>query len=104
MASSAVFDFVAHELQGTASLDELEARDTLRLTLAQAGLDACSVTSEQMRVVLDRVLPDELRARGIQAPDAACRAVLLELEVARLTAEGDSAESPEDVFRRLGNA
>ena len=104
MANSAVFDFVAHELQGTTLLDELQARDTLRLTLKQAGLDARSVTSEQMRVVLERVLPDELRARGLQAPDGACRVLLLELLAARLEGEDDSAESPEDVFRRLGDA
>ena len=71
----------------------------MRLALKQAGFDAGSVSSEQMRVVVERVLGDELRARGVDQADAFCA------ELARGLAEleaGGGAESPEAIFARLG--
>ena len=103
MADS-VFGFVADELEKRTDLEKLEARGTIRLALKSAGFNPREVTCEQMAVVLAQVMPDELRPRGIDAPDSLCT------ELARLVmgftpAGGESpGTSPEDVFRRLARS
>jgi hypothetical protein len=91
---------MCNELEQATSLDRLEARGTVRLTLRQAGLEARSVNSEQLAVVIERLLPAELRARGIDEPElcAEFSRALQSVEVASA-----AHEAPEEVFRRLGN-
>ena len=67
MADSATFEWVCNELEQRTSLDRLEARGTVRLSLKQAGLEPGTVTTEQMKVVLEKVLPSELDSRGVDA-------------------------------------
>ncbi|MGH0035027.1 MAG: hypothetical protein ACQGVK_08355 [Myxococcota bacterium] len=100
MADSAAFDFVCEQLQQETSLDRLEARGTVRLALKQAGLEARSVTPDQMKVVMDKVLPGELASRGIENVDGVCQKAAQGLSGVEA---GDSAvEAPDEVFRRLG--
>lgn len=96
-----LFDFVAGEIEARAGLGRLEARGTVRIALKAAGLDARSVSSDQIGVVLERVMPDELRARGIDRPDAICNAMAAAVKSQHAQPEL-AKESPEDVFRRLG--
>ncbi len=99
MADSEVFDFVCEELEKRTSLDRLEARGTVRITLKQAGLEARSVSAQQMGVAVEKLLPGELGSRGIDEADQLCSAIkaaLAKLEVA------PSADTPEAVFERLG--
>ncbi len=99
MADSEVFDFICEQLEQRTSLDRLEARGTVRLTLKQAGLDARSVSAQQMGVAVDKLLPGELESRGIEGAAQHCTAIktgLATLEV------GPSSETPEAVFERLG--
>ena len=100
MADSPAFDFVCAQLEARTSLDRLEARGTIRLALKEAGLDARSVTPDQMGVVVDKVLPRELDTRGIADAPALCaelRRGLLRVE------RGGPSETPEAVFQRLGS-
>ena len=99
MADSAVFECVCKVLEHSSSLDRLESRGTVRLALKQAGLDARSVTSSQMTVVLEKVLPGELASRGVDDTDS-----LLAESVTALAAieSGAQNDSPESVFARLG--
>src|SRR5262245_8973260 len=97
---SPVFEFVAAELERRSSLATLEARGTVRLALKRAGLDASNVTSGQMGVVLERVLPEETRARGVARSEELCRAVAAALHAAHPD-ETTPTESPEAIFRRL---
>jgi rhamnose utilization protein RhaD (predicted bifunctional aldolase and dehydrogenase) len=97
---SSIFDFVAAEIERHTRLATLEARGTLRLALKQAGLDARQVTTEQMSVVLERVLPGEMRSRGVLRPDEVCRTVARALRVAHPDA-GAAGDTPEAIFRRL---
>ena len=99
MAES-LFDVVAGALESGSELDKLAARGTLRLALKQAGLDARSVTREQMTVVIEKVIPGELGTRGVDDVDGVCAAMATAVDAF----EGDatSAESPEAVFSRLG--
>ena len=98
MASSRSFEWICAELESSSSFNALEARGTVRLALKQAGLEANQVTPEQMSVVAERVLPGELRSRGLEDVEALCGALasgLKRLEV------GARPDSPEDVFKRL---
>jgi len=100
MAESAAFAWLCSELELRSSLDRLEARGTVRIALKQAGLDHKSVTPEQMRVVVEKLLPGELKARSID-DDALCGALASGLR--SVDAGPDRGpEAPDEVFRRLG--
>jgi hypothetical protein len=99
MSESAVFERTCSELAQATSFDSLSARGTVRLALKSAGLDPRDVTSAQMVVVVTRLLPSELKARGIKEPDAMCSALALRIGGIAPEAQGTTVE---DVFRRLG--
>jgi hypothetical protein len=67
MASSKVFEWLCDELEGATSFDRLEARGTVRLALKASGLDARTVTPDQVTVLIEKVLAGELTARGIES-------------------------------------
>lgn len=100
--SDTVFDFVAEKLEQGTDFDKLEARGTVRLALKQAGLDAKTVTGEQMTVVLEKVLPGELRTRGIDDHEAVCDGIALALKSFSGGSSGPDDHSPEAVFKRIG--
>lgn len=104
MAAS-IFDFVADELERRTDLAKLEARGTVRLALKEGGLDARSVTAEQMGVILTRVMPNEMRSRGIENADETCQGILTALKAQHpADAGGPAGESPEAIFRRLAES
>lgn len=102
MADSKVFTWVSQELAAATPLSDIEARGTVRLALKEAGLEARSVDAEQMAVVLRQVLPRELASRGIDAPEVLCSGMVPRLP--RDADAGGSAETPEQVFQRLGGS
>ena len=99
MADSRAFALVCERLEAGTALRRLEARGTVRLALKQAGLEAGTVTPDQMAVVVARILPDELSTRGIESGARLCASVGAELQ--NLEA-GDVGETPDAIFRRLG--
>lgn len=103
MADAPAFDWICSRLEQDTSLDRLESRGTVRLALKAAGLEARSVTPEQMTIVIQRVLVGELETRGIEIAADVCGrlAATLEREAAHL-ARSDSVETPDAVFSRLG--
>jgi hypothetical protein len=101
MGDSAVFDFVCDRIEQSAKMDRLAARGTVRLALKQAGLEARSVTPQQMSVVLERVLPGELGSRGVEGGEALCASIRSGLSS---VATGGEQDTPDAVFRRLGGA
>ena len=98
MADSPAFTALCEALEEATSLDRLEARGTVRLALKQAGLEAHSVSASQLGVVIERVLPEELRTRGVD--DSVCPS--LASTMASIS-DGGGVESPEAVFSRLGS-
>lgn len=98
---ASVFDRTAEALQRHTRFERLEARGTVRLALKQSGLEAREVSVEQMLVVLRRVMPGELRARGVPEPEELCELVAGELESSPSGDEPSSSETPDQVFRRL---
>jgi len=98
-----IFDFVADKLEENSHLEKLEARGTVRLALKGAGLDPRSLTTEQMLVILQKVLPAELKSRGVEAPERICEQLITLLKQNAPAGADAAGESPEDVFRRLGH-
>ena len=101
MADSDVFQWVCAELEQATTLNALEARGTVRIALRQAGLEAAGVGGVQMRVVLEKVMPEELETRGIPDPAQLCARLAERLEYEH---PGDArpTDTPEAVFSRLG--
>ena len=98
MADSHAFGVVCDALENATSLDRLEARGTVRIALKSAGLDARTVNASQLRVVIEKVLPDELKSRGVDPGVSSILAGSLE----GVADETGGADGPEAVFRRLG--
>lgn len=97
MADSQAFTVLCQALEDESNFDRLEARGTVRLALKNAGLEANTVTAPQLDVVIDKILPSELEARGVdQAVCARLRAALTGVETT------PAQEGPEAVFDRLG--
>ena len=99
MAESEVFDVVCSEIESRTNLDRLEARGTVRISLKRAGLDAGSVDSKQMAVVLEKVLPMELSSRSVEGAEAICSG--LQGRIRSISVESSDA-TPDAVFARLG--
>ncbi len=100
MADSAAFDFACEQLEAQSSFDRLEARGTIRLALKEAGLEARNVSPDQMKVVVQRVLPKELEQRGIDGCESICSDLARGLD--GLAAPQPKVDSPDAVFARLG--
>jgi hypothetical protein len=99
MANTEVFDFVCAQLESRTALDRLSSRGTVRIALKQAGFEPGSVTPEQMAVVVERLLPAELASRDIRDAADLCAALAART---RLLASGEKRDTPDAVFRRLG--
>ncbi len=102
--SESLFELVAGELQQRSRLENLEARGTIRLALKSSGLTTREVTQEQMIVVIDQVMPRELRVRGVENPEAVCRELSRAVKGVEVEEVESTGTSPEDVFRRLSRS
>jgi hypothetical protein len=98
MAETRSFTVVCEKLESLSQLGRLEARGTIRLALKEAGLDPAAVSPREMSVVLEKILPDQLRQRGIASPESMCRE--LGASLAALPSE-QGGETPDLVFARL---
>lgn len=98
--SSLLFDQVCAQLAIQSDLSTLEARGTIRIALKEAGLTAAHLTSHQMKVVIEQVLPEELAARGVDDIGRICSA--LELVAKRLERDPrtDAGDRIDGLFRR----
>jgi hypothetical protein len=94
------FDFVCAEIEGATSLNELEARGTVRLALKAAGIDARGASAQQLKVILDKLIPGELKKRGCEDAERICQEIAGRLAGQRFDAA--AGDSPEAVFARLG--
>jgi hypothetical protein len=101
MAESRVFDWVCENLAATTQFSAIEARGTVRIALKKSGLDTASLTAAQMHVVVKRVMPDELRRRGVEDSQERCDALAIALHDQSFGAEEPVRDSPEAVFARI---
>ncbi|HIF92182.1 MAG: hypothetical protein ABGX04_05290 [Myxococcales bacterium] len=58
------------------SFNLLEARETLRLALKEAGLEVKSLRADQLKVVIERILPKHLIGHGIDDSEGTCRLLI----------------------------
>jgi hypothetical protein len=100
---SDLFTLAAQELEARTDLDQLEARGTLRIALKKAGVDSKSVTVAELQVVLERIMPDELKRCGTPNAAAVCDELVKSLPSDVPDAEGGALAARDEVMRRLGN-
>jgi hypothetical protein len=93
------FELVADELERASGLGRAAARSALRGALARALFNPREVTASQLRMVVERVLPGELRRAGAKDAESLCARI-----AAGLASEGFGAadpESPDEIFGRM---
>jgi len=100
MADSPAFDRAAEELENRTSLDRLEARGTLRIALKSVGINGRSATKSQVATIVEKLMVEELRVRGIPNASEVCAQVVAALGALEDSSSGDSAL---DVFERMGS-
>jgi len=100
MSQDTPFDFVCSQVEHATELSTLEARGTVRLALKAAGMDPKTIGVAQMRVVLEKVMPAELRNRGCADPERVCADISTQLGAKSFSTP--SGDSPETIFARLG--
>jgi hypothetical protein len=97
-----VFDWVADALEKQSGLGRLQARGTLRRAFKEGGLDPDLATRGQMEVVLRELMPRHLQACAIGDGEAICGRIRADLASAVVLDPRPGAETPEQVFDRLG--
>lgn len=100
MSTSAVFEWLCAELGSRTGLDALKSRGTMRIALQSAGLEPRTLTKAQAEVLIERVLPRELKLRAIA--DAANICMHLGMALRLMTFAHTTPESAESAFGRLG--
>jgi hypothetical protein len=102
MASATAFEWLCNCLESATDFDRLEARGTVRIALKRAGLEAKTLSAEHVRVVLEKLMPEELETRGV--PDAAstCTGLIRRLSEIPVSESSAADFTPEAVFARLG--
>ena len=102
MASSGAFEWFCESVEGATDLDRLEARGTVRIALKRAGLEAGQLTAEQVKVVLEKLMPEELEGRGVSDAASICSGLVGRIGEIPASEDAGYANSPEAVFARLG--
>jgi hypothetical protein len=102
MAGSQAFEWLCEALTTSSSLERLEARGTVRIALKEAGLEARSVSPNELGVVVQRILPRELRQRGVADESALCERLMAGLRNLESQGARSATDTPDAIFRRLG--
>ena len=102
MAGSSAFEWLCTALEETTTLERLEARGTVRIALKEAGLEPRTVAPSELRVVVQNILPRELRNRGVPNEAALCDRMVAGLQVLERQPGSQAADTPDAIFRRLG--
>jgi hypothetical protein len=101
VSGSGTFEWLCKELEARTSLSMLEARGTVRLVLKDLGLDAASVTSHQMQVVIQRLLGPALAKRKVADAPALCALLSQALGTRDVTRDAPVVDDAYDLFERL---
>lgn len=100
MSTSPVFEWLCGEIGFQTGFDALKSRGTLRLALQSAGIEPRTLTKEQADVVVARVLPRELKLRGIA--DAASQCMRIGMALKLMSFAQIVPESADVAFARFG--
>jgi len=101
MVDADAFEWFCDNLETATNFDRLEARGTVRIALKRAGLEAKTLSADQAKVVLEKLMPEELGARGIADASSICSGLVRRLaEIAAPDADAVGS-TPEAIFARL---
>jgi len=81
-------------------MDRWTARGAIQLALMDAGLEAGNVTSSQMKVVVEKLLPKQLQSQKVADVSNLCDRIR---DALALVNEDVRTDSPDKVFQRLGS-
>lgn len=101
MTESPVFEWLSAALAAATPWPLLAARGTVRLALKKSGLDPATVSRAEMLFVLDRLMPGELAAKGLEDSEELCRELRRRLVAESFTVMAAVPPRPEEVFRRV---
>jgi hypothetical protein len=99
MANSAAFDAAHAALEKSSGMDRWAARGAIQLALMDAGLEASTVSKEQMSVVIEKLLPRQLQSQKIADVSSVCDKIRDALMLLR---DDKAVETADQVFQRLG--
>jgi hypothetical protein len=97
------FDLISAKLEELTSFNSLEARGTLRIALKESGLEVKNLRADQLKVVIERILPRHLLDRGIEDPEEICRLLIAAIPRGSSGSAAAESDSPEAIFERLGS-
>ncbi len=98
MSEAPAFVDAAEALEALTSFSQLEARGTIRIVLKEAGFRPEAVSAAELAAVVEKILPAELEARGVD------QAALIAADIAERvrSGSGDDVGEPSQVaLRRL---
>ena len=98
MANSAAFDAAHAALEKSSGMDRWAARGAIQLALMDAGLEASTVSKDQMAVVVEKLLPRQLQSQKIADVSAVCLQIRDALLLLREEKKVDTADQ---VFQRM---
>ena len=101
MATSPVFEWVSIAVQENTTLQAAQARGLLRLALRAGGLDANTVTVDEMGAIIDKVLPEQLRKSGVPNPPSVCIKLSIGLKAHHFEDGGRDRPKAEAFFQRV---
>lgn len=99
MAESRIFDWVVGELERTASLARPAARAAVRSVVERALHAPDTIGAGPMQLLIERLLPGELRRSGVADAERVCRRLAERLAAQGLAA--DDPETPDEIFGRM---
>jgi hypothetical protein len=99
MADSALFEFVVGELTRATSLGRAAARAAVRSVTLRALFDPDTLSAGQMRLLVERLLPSEIRKGGVEDAERICKQIHAGLAAQALAFDGP--ESPDEIFSRM---
>jgi hypothetical protein len=99
MADSVVVEYVVGELERATPLGRPAVRALVRGALERGRFDAASVSSVQMRLLVERLLVPELQRAGVTDAERICRQIHTGLGAPTLAWDGP--ESPDEIFSRM---
>ena len=94
--------FVCERLETVAKISRIETRGTVRLALREVGKNPAYVSTQDMAMIVTRVLPRMLQSRGVKDAAPICNEIASQLSQAKL-ASGATYLDPAEVFARLGS-
>lgn len=99
MADARSFELVVDELARATRLARPAARAAARSVVERALFDPESVSAGEMKLLVERLLPAELRRCGVEDAKRVCDAIAAALAAQALIS--DDPETPDAIFGRM---